>query len=55
MIHVTWHVTTIAFLTVGFALLLSGSVLRGVGSSPKKVVRYLLEQARCWERRRCQP
>ena len=55
MIHVTWHVTTIAFLTVGFALLLSGSVLRGVGSSPKKVVRYLLEQARCSERRRCQP
>ena len=27
MIHVTWHVTTIAFLTVGCALLLSGSVL----------------------------
>src|SRR6266540_205774 len=36
MIHVTWHMTTIAFLTVGSALLLSGSVLRGdgvVGSS----------------------
>jgi hypothetical protein len=36
MIHVTWHMTTIAFLTVGSALLLSGSVLdgdaaRGVG------------------------
>jgi hypothetical protein len=36
MIHVTWHVTTIAFLAVGIALLLSGSVLedgaaRGVG------------------------
>jgi hypothetical protein len=36
MIHVTWHLTTIAFLTVGSALLLSGSVLdgdtaRGVG------------------------
>jgi hypothetical protein len=36
MIHVTWHLTTIAFLTVGVALLLSGSVLdgdtaRGVG------------------------
>ena len=36
MIHVTWHMTTVAFLTVGSALLLSGSVLdgdtaRGVG------------------------
>jgi hypothetical protein len=29
MIHVTWHMTTIAFLTVGTALLLSGSVLDG--------------------------
>jgi hypothetical protein len=29
MIHVTWHLTTIAFLTVGFALLLSGTVLNG--------------------------
>jgi hypothetical protein len=29
MIHVTWHVTTIAFLTVGCALLLSGAVLDG--------------------------
>ena len=29
MIHVTWHITTIAFLTVGVALLLSGSVLDG--------------------------
>jgi hypothetical protein len=29
MIHVTWHMTTIAFLTVGAALLLSGSVLNG--------------------------
>jgi hypothetical protein len=29
MIHVTWHMTTIAFLTVGFALLLAGSVLHG--------------------------
>ena len=27
MIHVTWHVTTIAFLGTGVALLLSGSVL----------------------------
>jgi hypothetical protein len=29
MIHVTWHLTTIAFLSVGSALLLSGSVLHG--------------------------
>jgi hypothetical protein len=29
MIHVTWHMTTIAFFTVGCALLLSGSVLHG--------------------------
>jgi hypothetical protein len=29
MIHVTWHLTTFAFLTVGVALLLSGSVLHG--------------------------
>jgi hypothetical protein len=29
MIHTTWHMTTIAFLTVGCALLLSGSVLDG--------------------------
>jgi hypothetical protein len=29
MIHVTWHMTTIAFLTVGSALLLSGAVLDG--------------------------
>jgi hypothetical protein len=29
MIHTTWHLTTIAFLTVGAALLLSGSVLAG--------------------------
>ncbi len=29
MIHVTWHLTTIAFLTVGCALLLSGSILHG--------------------------
>ena len=29
MIHVTWHMTTIAFLTVGSALLLAGSVLHG--------------------------
>lgn len=29
MIRSTWHLTTIAFLTVGSALLLSGSVLHG--------------------------
>lgn len=29
MIHATWHMTTIAFLTVGVALLLSGSILDG--------------------------
>src|SRR5262249_50641477 len=29
MIHVTWHMTTIAFLTVGAALLLAGTVLQG--------------------------
>ena len=29
MIHVTWHLTTIAYVTVGSALLLSGSVLHG--------------------------
>ena len=29
MIHVTWHLTTIAFLTVGSALLLAGSALDG--------------------------
>ena len=29
MIHTTWHLTTIAFLTVGLALLVSGSVLHG--------------------------
>jgi hypothetical protein len=29
MIHVTWHLTTIAFLAVGVALVLSGSVLDG--------------------------
>jgi hypothetical protein len=29
MIHATWHMTTIAFLTVGVALLLSGTVIDG--------------------------
>ena len=29
MIHATWHLTTVGFLTVGAALLLSGTVLDG--------------------------
>ena len=29
MIHVTWHLTSIAFLTVGSALVMAGSVLHG--------------------------
>ena len=29
MIHVTWHITTVAFLTVGVALVLAGAVLDG--------------------------
>ena len=29
MIHVTWHITTVAFLSAGIALLLAGSVLDG--------------------------
>jgi hypothetical protein len=29
MVHVTWHITTVAFLAVGASLLLSGSVLEG--------------------------
>ena len=29
MIHVSWHIATIAFLAVGVALVLSGSVLDG--------------------------
>src|SRR5512132_481059 len=32
MIHTTWHMTTVAFLTVGFALVLAGSVLHGDGA-----------------------
>ena len=32
MIHATWHVTTIAFLAVGLALLLSGSILHGAAA-----------------------
>jgi hypothetical protein len=29
MIHVTWHMTTIAFLTVGGALIVAGTALEG--------------------------
>ena len=29
MIHATWHMTTVAFLTVGVALVLAGSILDG--------------------------
>lgn len=29
MIHATWHITTVAFLGVGVALILSGTVLDG--------------------------
>lgn len=29
MIHATWHMTTVAFFTVGLGLVLSGSVLHG--------------------------
>jgi hypothetical protein len=29
MIHVTWHITTVAFLAVGLALVLSGALLHG--------------------------
>jgi hypothetical protein len=32
MIHATWHMTTIAFLTLGSALLLAGSVVHGDGA-----------------------
>ena len=32
MIHVTWHMTTLAFLTVGIALLLAGTVVDGDGA-----------------------
>jgi hypothetical protein len=32
MIHVTWHLTTVAFLATGVALLFSGSILEGDSS-----------------------
>lgn len=38
MIHVTWHLTTLGFLTVGCALLLAGSVLDGDAARAVAVV-----------------
>src|SRR5262249_11309558 len=38
MIHVTWHMTTIAFLTFGAALVLSGSVFHGTAARMLGVV-----------------
>jgi hypothetical protein len=32
MIHVSWHVTTVAFVGAGIALLASGAVLRGAAA-----------------------
>ena len=47
MIHVTWRLTTIAFLTVGSALLLSGSVLHGDTARGIGVVGRRLNRLRC--------
>jgi hypothetical protein len=38
MIHVTWHVATVAFLTIGVALVLAGSVVDGEASRAIGVV-----------------
>jgi hypothetical protein len=38
MIHAAWHLTTVAFLAVGVALLLSGSVLHGDAARGAAVV-----------------
>jgi hypothetical protein len=38
MIHVSWHIATIAFLTAGIALLLSGSVLDGDAAQAVSIV-----------------
>ena len=38
MIHVTWHMTTIAFVTVGIALLAAGTVLEGDAAQAVAVV-----------------
>jgi hypothetical protein len=55
MIRVSWHVTTIAFLSVGSVLILSGSVLHGgtaraiglVGASTSTAFAALLVGAAC--------
>ena len=38
MIHVTWHLTTVAFVAVGCALLLSGTVLDADQARPLALV-----------------
>jgi hypothetical protein len=38
MIHVTWHITTVAFLAVGVALVLAGTVLDGDAARAVAVV-----------------
>jgi hypothetical protein len=38
MIHVTWHVATVAFLTVGIALIVAGSAVDGDASTAIGVV-----------------
>ena len=38
LLHATWHMTTVAFLTVEFALLLAGSVLPGEAARAVAVV-----------------
>jgi hypothetical protein len=38
MIHVTWHIATVGFLTAGVALLLAGSVLDGDAAQALGVV-----------------
>jgi hypothetical protein len=38
MIHVTWHLTTLAFLAAGVALLVAGSVLDGEAAQAVAVV-----------------
>lgn len=38
MIHVTWHIATVAFLVVGCALVLAGSVLDGAAAQGIAIV-----------------
>lgn len=38
MIHVSWHIATVAFLVVGCALLLAGSVLDGAAAQGLAIV-----------------